>query len=216
MPDTIVPVIAPLTRIEGAGLPALPDNIDAVIFTSQNGVRFAPEGQGLRAYCVGDRTAAAAQARGYAAQSAAGSVDDLIAMIGADHAQTLVHLRGAHSTGNVAGTLRNMGHDLRDEVVYRAVAHPLPDAVVTALARGEIGYVMLFSPRAATLFADEIRPDWPLERLCAIAISPAAADPLRGRGFGEIRLADAPNAAAMRAALGPAFASALERGEPLP
>jgi uroporphyrinogen-III synthase len=216
LPDSMIPVIAPLTRIEATGTPVLPDGLGAVLFTSQNGVRFAPEGCGLPAFCVGDKTANAAEARGYRAVSAGGTVDDLITLVLGKARGPFAHLRGEDSIGDVANTLRAQGHSVQDIVVYRAVAHPLPDHVSHAIAQGQIRCVTIFSPRAARRFVGEINPDWPLSKMYAVAISAAAAAPLRACDFGEIRLADAPNAAAMRAALGPVTASSLEGGEPFP
>lgn len=90
------PLMAPAFLV-----PAIPLRPDALIFTSETGVEgyrrlAAPELSDVRrAWCVGNRTARAAEAAGLAAHSAEGDAERLIAAIlAADEPGPLLHLRG--------------------------------------------------------------------------------------------------------------------------
>src|ERR1051325_6008836 len=110
-------VLAPLMTVEltGAPLPNL-DKIQAVVFTSANGVRAyaARHGRGdLPVYAVGEATAATARLSGYADAISAGSdAEGLAALLTGrlDPAKgPLFHPTGADQAGDLAATLRARG-----------------------------------------------------------------------------------------------------------
>jgi len=189
-------VTAPVLRIEGTG--ALPDLSDdpVVIFTSVNGVAHGGvAGFGRQALCVGDATAQAAMDAGFDTKSAGGDARDLLAMIAADPPRKpLLHLRGAHATGDQASDLRALGLRARDLVVYDQVAQPLT-AQALDLLDGEDGVIVpLFSPRSARAFARQHRGRAPLD---VIAISRAAADAAADLPRRSLTVATEPQARAM-------------------
>lgn len=212
LPAVWTPIIAPLTQIIGEQI-ALPA-CDAVLFTSQNAVRFAPDGTGRVAFCVGDKTATQARARGYQAHSANGAVDNLLAMIAGDTAQTLIHIRGADTTGDLATRLRAIGRDVSEVIAYRAQPVPLSNATQIALKNGDVEVITIFSPRAAALLA-QAADGWPFAQMDAVVISAAAAEPLKSVLFRQIHIAKQPTAASLRAALGSYEVSPLEGDEPI-
>ena len=187
-------VISPLMRIEKSQDVALSAQ-EVVIFTSHYGVDFAPEVNGRLAYCVGRATAEAAQARGYQVTVGAGDAAALIKRILADAPkQPLVHIRGAHSRGEISETLRSAGIDIRDHVAYQQ--HPLPlNAQALAVLSGQDPVIVpLFSPRSAKLFLENgpyLAPIW------AVAISQTVAQTVAGKGFHQIEVADTPDAQAV-------------------
>lgn len=173
------PVIAPLLRIEPAETPQIAAD-QTVVFTSRNGVLAAPAGQGRLAYVVGSATGAAAEAAGYRVRLADGDVEGLIRRILADHqagevADPLVHLRGAHSRGDLAARLSALGLKTHDTVVYDQIAQPLTEAAKTLLTGSEPVILPLFSPRTAALFMEQMAEVEGTAPLFVAFISPAAA-----------------------------------------
>ncbi len=192
-------ILSPLLKIEMLlfDVPLTPYR--GLIFTSENGVQaFAQTtiGQGMPAYCVGARTTNAARDAGLEAISADGTADDLVEMINAaEVAGPLLHIRGEHTRGNIAGRINAQV----DEVVaYRQLAQPLSDVARSALQSNEVVILPLFSPRTAQLFfeqADSISAD-----LKVIAISAAVNDVILDTNKAKTAassIADTPNALAM-------------------
>ena len=124
------------------------------IFTSSNGVRFAPPSLGRRAYCVGERTTAAAQKAGWDSVCAGQNAQELIKYI-SDLSPTgeLYHLCGVHLRGGVVDALVEIGLKAQRVVLYDQVLLPLPPAALAALKSETLTIVPLFSPRAAAHFA---------------------------------------------------------------
>ncbi|MFV2034764.1 MAG: uroporphyrinogen-III synthase, partial [Halocynthiibacter sp.] len=198
-------VISPLIRIELLTVAQGPKHYSGVIFTSENAVAAARQAPGLPAYCVGDHTARAATARGFAALSAGGDSTDLVAMI-RDRTPVgpLLHLRGEHSSGEVAETLRQSGIAVDELVVYRQMESDLNDTAKSLLARGAPVIVPLFSPRSAALFARKAHAS--IAPLVIIALSEAVANLVRGRFRGDVMVCGRPDASHMLDAIADASA----------
>jgi uroporphyrinogen-III synthase len=193
---TIVPLPG---AVELAGVAGL-------VFTSANGVEaFAARSgeRGLPAFCVGKMTAAAARAAGFRARSADGDVDDLARLIEEEwRGGTLLHVRGRHAAGDLAGRLAAAGVELRAAEIYDQVRAPLPAGVREGLLRGTIDAVAFFSPRTARLFAAAAAGEgWALAGAAAVSLSAAADAGLDGVGFGRRLVAPAPTREGMLAAL---------------
>ncbi|MGN6062411.1 uroporphyrinogen-III synthase [Brevundimonas diminuta] len=200
------PIIAPLLTL--APLPealhAAPDPaaVAALALTSPNGVEaFAPLIPRFRhhpAFAVGDATAEAARAAGFAhVRSAAGDIHALARLIAAEAPAGPLLAPGAREP---AGDLPAL---LPDRPVQRL---PVYAAFEThAPAPEPFDAVMLHSPRAARALATILAADLPRPAASgriAICISEAAASPLRPFDFAEIRIAAAPDEPAMLSALG--------------
>jgi uroporphyrinogen-III synthase len=181
-------------------------DVQAVLFTSANGVRAfaaATERRDLKAFAVGDATAAAARVAGFGAvTSARGNVEDLAALvIGSLRPSNgaLVHAAGSVTAGDLAGLLGAAGFALRRAVLYEAiVAERLSEPTRDALIRGAVAAALFYSPRNATTF---VRLATGLEAACrrvaAIALSSAVASALKPLPWRHIAVAAAPHEASL-------------------
>lgn len=178
----------------GAEIPAF----DAAVFTSRAGVAFAPLGNNRPAFCVGQATAAAARDAGYSAISADGNADDLVDLILARAPkESLLHIRGEVSQGNVRERLRAGGLTCADVIAYRKSALAPTGAAVAALADAQQIIVPVFSAETGSILAT-----WDIDfsRCHLVAISPAVAKSARGLGVQNISVVTEPNMAEMVAA----------------
>ncbi|MBY6154996.1 uroporphyrinogen-III synthase [Vannielia litorea] len=189
-------ITGPLIRIEAMRPAALPGPEDAVIFTSVSSVEVFSawqEGAGRRAWCVGERTARAAQAAGFEAVAGAGTAAQLLEIIRAEESTGLLwHLHGKHQRGDLAGDLLALGIQARSEVIYDQPAVPLDPAARARIEAGEAMVAPLFSPRTAGLLAADVKNIG--ANLRVVALSEAVADEWPG----PCALADRPDAEAMR------------------
>lgn len=213
----IEPVLAPMLRIEpiaGAAteLVGALAGVQAVLFTSANGVRIYAEATSRRelpAYCVGEASAAAARIAGFrAVYSADGDVDDLAALVAARAAPghgALLHAAGAETAGDLAATLGAEGFTVRRIVLYRAQpATALPPDVAAALECGKIDIGLFFSPRTALTFVRLAHAAGIVESgraMTALALSPKVAAALDGIAWCAVVTAQAPNRRSLLAAL---------------
>jgi uroporphyrinogen-III synthase len=192
--DIVCDPAAAARALRGAG---------GVILSSENGAAACAAGcagAGLPAFCVGARTAEAAQAAGFVPQpDPPGDLDGLIAQIKARGFSVdrgpLVHLHGAHVTGDAAAALAAAGVPARSAVVYDQRARPLSDGAFRLLAGAAPAIVPVFSPRSARLLAPALGAARAPLRIAAI--SPRAAAPVAVHGAGIVRVARRPDADAM-------------------
>lgn len=202
------PVVAPLLTIRPLPdalprfLAAAPDltTVAALAFTSPNGVEAfaalvpAPLLRDRPVFAVGDATAEAARAAGFAdARSAAGDIHALARLIAASPIDGLILAPGAREP---AGDLAAL---LPDRAIQRLPVYAAEetDAAVPAA----FDAVLVHSPRAARALAAVLPPAAARNRL-AVCISAAAAAPLAALSFAEIRTAEAPDETSMLTALG--------------
>lgn len=184
------PIVAPLFELRPlAWEPPDPARFEAVMLTSANAVRCGGDAMtpllGLPCYAVGEATAAAARAAGFA-DLRTGPSDGaaLVAAMAADGIRAAFHPCGRDRTPLDPGTLR-----IVDVPVYAAeAAGRLPAEAERALAAGAI--VLVHSPRAAATFA-ALADRWRQQARLA-AISPAAAA-AAGPGWRALAVAEAPN-----------------------
>lgn len=185
-----------------------------VIFTSENGVAGFVAGCAARhlpAWAVGPRTAAAAREAGFdTVHPASGDAQALLALLLDTRPKgALVHLRGTHVAADIAGALHQAGLKARDCVVYAQEAEDLTAEARALLSEPGAVLAPVFSPRSGRLLAAALRARPPRARVTCVAISAAAAQPMVQAGFGaDLRLADAPDALAMEAALAAALDAA--------
>ncbi|CUH79748.1 uroporphyrinogen-III synthase [Tritonibacter multivorans] len=194
-------VESPLIQIASTGeKPALQDT-DQVIFTSQNGVEVASVSTSMRrpALCIGPQTTQRACELGWDAKMAGeNSGEFLRTLLKMPAVGRLLHLRGTHSRGAIAQTLRQGGIDCREQVVY---SQDLLEFSATAnrLIKSDIPLIVtLFSPRTARHFA-QIMPH--RQHLTLIVLSDAVAEPLRRLQCEALHVSKTPNAPAMAALL---------------
>lgn len=202
-------LISPLLEIETTG--TLPDltKFQTIIFTSVNGIKaFVDLGaKHPHCICVGERTAKAARAHGFTALSADGAAAELIALAIDNLSPTagpLLHVRGAHTAGDIATQLRNHGFTIEETVLYQQHALTLNQPAQHAFTSNEITAIPLYSPRSARLLLEQIiaNPAWQRDRITALCISPNVSAELATSGFRTVKTASAPTGAAMLTLIG--------------
>lgn len=200
-------VVEPLLRIVPRSTALDLANVEALLFTSSNGVSaFVSQStaRSLPVLTVGDATAAAAREAGFATvHSAAGAVGDLATLVRTTvkPGATLLHGAGADLAGDLAADLP--GYFIRRVTLYDAVAATsLSDAARRALRAGEIQAVLLYSPRTARTFsALAAAAGIDTGGLIALAMSGNVAAVLAPNRWRGVKTAAAPTGAAMLALL---------------
>jgi uroporphyrinogen-III synthase len=191
-------ILSPAIEIESVAHGPLPDGVVSVILTSEQAAlraRNTGARTGMKAWCVGDRTAEVARREGFEAVSVGGDVEALIAAIlKARPDAPLAHIRGEQTTGDVSARLTKAGILTHDLVVYRQKDCTLSPEIFEALAGGETLVVPLFSPRSAEAFLRQVEPTDPLR---IVAMSQAVADKAAVCGARDILLAERPDLEAM-------------------
>lgn len=170
----ISPLMAP--RFLPVRLDAVP--CKAIILTSQTGAEAAARMKADLpdlAFCVGDRTAEAARAAGFAVQSAQGDAEDLLRLILGQSRGPMVHLRGREARGDLARRLSAAGVPTTEIVVYAQEEQPLTEEAMALLTGSAPVVVPLFSPRSAEILGAFCQTIAALAPLTVIAMSPAVA-----------------------------------------
>lgn len=203
-------VVAPLLQIEAVADAAIGAGPwAAILVTSANAAAVAAHRRftqlrALPVFAVGDRSAQAMRAVGFAdVASAHGDVDDLV-RLAAERIRrnaSLLYLAGADRSGDLAGKLGNRGFAVGTAIIYRAVAAgALVPAVVAAVADGIEG-VLHFSRRSAAAYVDAICAaslhDAGLKKPVQFCLSTQVAEPLVQAGAADIRIAQEPTEAAL-------------------
>lgn len=179
--EVMVEPMLDIRFLTGVTLPL--DGVQAVLFTSANGVRAFAALEDKRdrpAYCVGDASAAAARAAGFThVESATGNVEDLAALVRSrlkPENGALLHGAGANVAGDLAAALKKDGFDVRRVVLYSAEAvSALSPLVAAALKARSVDLVVFFSARTAENFVRLVRQAGltpAVERTVALGLSP--------------------------------------------
>lgn len=199
-------VVAPLLRLE----PVEDAEIDggpwaAILVTSANAAsaivahRRFEDVRLLPAFAVGDRSAQAMRAAGFAdVSSAGGNVEDLAVLVARrlKPGARLLYLAGADRSGDLAAALGARNFVAHTVVVYRAVAEAaLPHAATDALTSG-VGGVLHFSRRSAEAFVVTVQraglQEVAFKRTAQFCLSAQVAEPLAQAGAADIRIAPRP------------------------
>lgn len=173
-----------------------------VIVTSANAPAAAKANSALLklpAFAVGERTAEAARAGGFAnVSSAGGDVRDLLRVLRdrkADARVPLLYLAGEDRAADLIGELAANGIVAEMRVVYRVAAASFPDELVAALESGDVQAVMHFSKRSAENYlagaveADIAEPALRVRHYC---LSAQVAAPLQAAGAKRVAIAPRP------------------------
>lgn len=180
----LIPLLSPMQDMQDLTAEIDLTGIEALAFTSQNGVRAFARMSSCRlpAYCVGSATAAVAKALGFRVHVAPGSAEALAATL---PETGVLHLHG-QEVRRVVGQ--------RHLAIYRQVAKPLSATAKAGLAAGDIEAAAVFSPRSALLLAKELALiPAPLPVFYALSAAVAQALPKTA----EVKTCPAPAAAAM-------------------
>jgi uroporphyrinogen-III synthase len=187
-------IISPL--FEYAPVNHAPVDRDAdVVLTSAAAVPHAGPGAGRTAWCVGDRTALAAQEAGFETRNARGDAEALVALILAERpAGRMVHVRGADSRGQIRARLTAAGVPCEERVVYAKVPRDLiPSARAALMGRATV-VLPLFSPETARILSQQGPFSAPR---VVVAMSEAVAEAARPLGADRVAVAQTPDLAGM-------------------
>ncbi len=203
--DDLNIVIAPVMRIESCAPPdAVPPQTD-VIFTSASAVAALCDqmpAPGTAAFCVGTATTQAARAEDWQASCVGPDADALVAGLLRDPpSRPLIHMRGTHARGDVAGRLSANGVPCAECVVYRQVAETLTVPAQKLLKSASPVIVPLFSPRSARLLSDKLPPQ--TGDLWLVTISAAATRAWGDAPCARLVQAETPDLPGMLAAMAP-------------
>ena len=199
----ILDAFGPVDVIMSPGLKILPldvsvpDDISNVIFTSANGVAQANRLHlpiTAHAWCVGQKTAAAAKSLGFKTTLGGGDAYQLIETVKEAAPQgKIIHVTGQHRQGDVAATLRRSGLDCVEVIAYdQLVCTPTPD-FENALLGDRPLVIPLFSARSGLTFLGMKRR----APLHIVAISLAVAEAVTDWRVDTVACACQPNEAAM-------------------
>jgi uroporphyrinogen-III synthase len=199
-------------------------NVQALLFTSANGVRafaaLSPR-RDLKVLTVGDGSADAARQAGFATvESAKGDVEALAALV-VDRLKaedgTLFHAAGTVTASDLKTRLEGLGYQVRRAQLYEAkIATALSTETRANLTLGGIDAVLLFSPRTAATFADLWRTAGSpsLGRIHALCLSAAVAREIGSLGWAAVEIADRPDLPSMLALVDAAQSKGAEMAEP--
>ena len=182
--------------------------VQALLLTSANGVRALAQTTELRdlaLFAVGPATAAAARDAGFTTVTTAGGDVEALADLVEDRldapAGALLHVSGSAVAGDLAGRLKAAGFEARRAVLYEArPVGALSEAAVTAIGRGGIDAVLLFSPRTAISFVRlSQQASLALDRVRALCLSRAVAQHAEVVPWGDVAVAARPDQDALLA-----------------
>lgn len=192
-------VQSPLIAIEPIAGIAVPDQAVAVLLSSANGVSAAPDIGARVCFVIGQRTAKAAQARGWRVGHVAQDAEALVQWLLQSRPKGLLaHLHGEHTRGNIPARLSAAGLPTLSITTYRQPVLPLTDHAQMLLKGDQPVIVPLYSPRIARQFAAKANGAAPLH---LITISPAVAQEVNHMSNATLAIADSPDGKAMRAAI---------------
>jgi len=204
-------IAAPGLMLASLLLSPPPRRAQALLVTSAAALRaLGPDApRDLPVFAVGEATAAAARAAGFA-KVAAGEGDatalaDLVRQRLAPADGSLWLAVGRGYGRDLAAGLRAAGFAVHRRAVYAAVAaRSLPEAARQALQAGEVGAALFTSPRGAEVIVSLLRQGgFALAGIEAIAISPRVAKTLSGVAWRGLRVATLPTETSLLSALGP-------------
>ncbi|WP_282170557.1 uroporphyrinogen-III synthase [Ruegeria atlantica] len=209
-------IYSPILEIRPLRVVVETDGIRGLIFTSANSVNAAASlgvKPDLPAYCVGPATTGTAKGAGWDALMVGNTAEELVAYLLKHRPESpLLHLRGEHTRGNVAGRLTESGLTVHEQIVYQQRLLPLTSEAAAAISGDRPVLAPLFSPRTARQFAEIWTGTAPL---WLVAISEATAEPLYSLDYERLKIAKEPTPKKMRKAVKKLVKHAMrvERGE---
>lgn len=192
--------MSPVLDIVGRKPALNPRDYDVIIVTSQNALlSYDADLSGRLCFAVGIKTAELAKARGMRVISANGDADALVSLVKRQAPkQTMIHLRGTQTRGDVCQRLKSAGFAVDEAVCYDQVAIPLSDEAKSLVVREKPTILPLFSPRSAALVRDELPKTANIRVIC---MSVSVAEAFSYGGLKVSKIAEAPHASAMITAL---------------
>ncbi|HET6618755.1 MAG TPA: uroporphyrinogen-III synthase [Dongiaceae bacterium] len=220
--EVLIEPLLEITHLKDAAIEL--DGVQALLFTSANGVRafaaLSPR-RDLKAFTVGDGSAEAARLAGFTAvESAKGDLEALAALV-VDRLKAedgmLFHAAGTVTAGDLKARLEGLGYRVRRAQLYEAkIATALSAETRANLTLGGIDAVLLFSPRTAATFGQlwQSAGAPPLARIQALCLSAAVAREIGNLGWAGIEIADRPDLPSMLTLVDAARSKGAEMAEP--
>ncbi len=198
------------------------DDVQALLFTSANGVRaFAGLNarRDLKTFTVGDGSAEAARRAGFTqVESAKGDVEALVTLV-VDRLKPedgiLFHAAGTVTAGDLKAQLEGLGYRVRRAQLYDAkIATTLSNETRANLTLGGLDAVLLFSPRTARTFADLWRAAGApsLAGIQALCLSAAVVREIDTLGWAGVEIAERPDLPSMLALVDAAERKVAQKG----
>jgi uroporphyrinogen-III synthase len=210
------PMVAPVLTVQPlADAPLELNGVTALAVTSTNGLwAFARREarRDLPVFAVGDATAKAARAAGFAdVTSADGEMVALVRLLADVRPDgVILHPCGRHLAGDLVGGLKRVGLRSRDAPLYDTPAlEALTPELERAFREREVAAVLVHSPRGGSIVA-ELAADFDHSDTVAAGLSSACLRPLRALGFAGLAAAKTPREDALLDAL--ALALGISRG----
>lgn len=208
--DVLLEPLLEIRFLEGP--PLALDGVQALIFTSANGVRaFARRSstRHLPVFAVGDRTARVAGGAGFlhveSAGGNVGSLVDLVSKRSRPDVGSLLHVAGSAVAGDLAGGLSAAGLTIDRAVLYDAhTTERFSTRTLGFLQEGRIDIVLLFSPRTAQTFASLVNAAGLADacrQMTVVCLSSAVASAISGLPWQAALTAREPTRSALLAEL---------------
>ena len=204
------PILSPALSLKAIEpKPALQmDGLQALIFTSANGVRYlckTRETPAITAWCVGETTKAAALEAGFkTVRSGTGdavSLADMICKEAVPGDGGFLHVGNVAAGERLVNHLQEGGFEARFAALYESLfARELTEETRHLLATGEPCAILVHSAKGAASFA-RLTKDHELTSAVLVAISAQAAAPLEQAGFAKTVIAECPDRVGMSQAL---------------
>lgn len=218
--DVLIEPLLEVTPLDDAEIDL--DDVQALLFTSANGVRaFAGLNarRDLKVLAVGDGSAEAARRAGFTqVESAKGDVEALAALV-VDRLKPedgfLFHAAGTVTAGDLKARLEGLGYRVRRAQLYDAkIATTLSPETRANLTLGGVDAVLLFSPRTARTFAElwQAAGASSLGTIQALCLSAAVAREIDTLGWQAVEIADRPDLPSMLALVDAAAGKVARKG----
>lgn len=180
------------------------EDVKGVLLTSRgaaHALAAATQSRDFALYAVGDATAGVARRLGFINVTSAGGDAAALAKLvetTVDPAKgPLLHVRGTHTAGDLAGGLAASGFTVREAVLYDAKpAAQLSTICAAALRSGELDGALFFSPRSAETFVNLTRMaglEAAAGRLDAYCFSDAVAKAAANVGWRRVVVSPSPD-----------------------
>lgn len=199
--------IEPLMRVDFRDVEISLKNVQGLIFTSRNALRWVArkgnlkEMTALPAFVVGPATASLAKSLGFRRVfEGGGTARDLLDVINAQAQVSndkLLHISGKDVASDILPWLEAFGLGAERVIVYDSVsADNISSGNLERMKRGEIDAVLLMSPKTSETWCKLLKTNWYLISdgiPTAFCISDATAEPLKKMENVSVRIAQKPN-----------------------
>ena len=200
-------IIEPLLQIKYLNRQLALDNVQAIIFTSRNAVRWVQQMSEnkkiyqIPAISVGPATSAMAKQLGFSSIfEGEGTVETLIPLISRHFDPKngkLLHISGEDIASDISPKLGELGFEFERHIAYQTIpAKTLSDSLCEVIKQKQLDGVILLSPKTAHIWAgllnqsDEIDD---ISEVKAYCLSSAVAEPLKNLKNVQKKIAKKPN-----------------------